>query len=151
MKKLFFWICLLSFSFFATDAMANLSGNESAIAENSNVKMVKENHPRPFKGTTVYPLSIPGFGFGHATHLGFITTDTFFDPSTGMGTEKMHASDGSELDLNWTWNLADNTGTWQITGGSGRFTDATGGGEWTGYFTPDNLFFILNSTGTISY
>ncbi len=151
MKNLFFGICLLSFLFLATDIMANLPEKESVKAEKTEMHQLKKSNPRPFKGTTVYPLNIPGFGFGHATHLGYITTDTFFDPSTGMGTEKMHASDGSELDLNWTWNLADNTGTWQITGGSGRFINATGGGEWTGYFTPDNLYFILYSTGIITY
>ena len=97
MKKLFFWICLLSFSFFAIDAMANFSGNESAIAEKSNLKLVKEKHPRPFKSTVVYNTAIPGIGIGKATHMGFITTDSFFDFSTGVGIEKFMLQMGT----NW--------------------------------------------------
>ncbi len=151
MKKLSFWICLLSFSFFSMRAIANPPVNESAIAENSEMNIVSDNHSRPFKNTTIYPLDVPGFGFGKATHLGFFTTDTYFDPNTGMGTETMFAADGSELDLIWTWNLENNTGTWQVTGGSGRFINATGGGEWTGNFTSDNMFFILHGTGSIAY
>lgn len=151
MKKLFFWICLLSFSFFAINAMANQPGNESAIAENSNVNMVKENHPRPFKCTIVYNNEIPGIGIGKATHLGLITTNSVFDFSTGIGTEKIHASNGDELDMTWTWNMSDNTGTYTITGGTGRFADATGIGDWFGVFSPDFLFFTINITGDIIY
>jgi hypothetical protein len=150
MKKLFFWICLLSFSFFAIDAMANLPGNESAIAENSTVNVVKKNHPRPFKCTITYKLG-EGIGIGKATHLGFIITETVFDPESSTGIEKIHASNGDELDMTWTWDMADNTGTYQITGGSGRFADATGSGDWTGYFSPDFQFFTIKIYGDIVY
>ena len=149
MKKLFFWICLLSFSFFATDAMANFSGNESAIAEKSNLKLVKEKHPRPFKSTVTYNLLIPGIGIGKATHLGFITTESVFDGSIGI--EKIHASNGDELDMTWTWDLTDNTGTYQITGGTGRFAGATGSGEWSGVFSADYQFFTIQLYGDIVY
>ena len=151
MKKLFFWICLLSFSFFATDAMANFSGNESAIAENSEMNVVKEKHPRPFKSTVVYNTAIPGVGIGKATHMGFITTDSFFDFSTGVGIEKIHASNGDKLDMTWTWDMTDNTGTYQITGGTGRFAGATGSGEWSGVFSADYQFFTIQLYGDIVY
>ena len=140
MKNLFIWLIVLFFTVFATDAMANLSGNESAIAKNSKMNVVKEKHPRPFKGTVTYNLSNPGTGIGKATHLGFITTESVFDGSTGI--EKIYASNGDELYMTWTWNLTDNTGTYQITGGTGRFADATGSGEWSGSFSPGNLFTI---------
>jgi len=129
--------------------MADLPGNESAIAENSNV--VKKNHPRPFKSTVVYNSQLPGIGIGKATHMGFITTDSFFDFSTGVGIEKIHASDGSTLDMTWTWNLEDNTGTYQITGGTGRFAGATGSGEWSGVFSTDYQFFTIHIYGDIVY
>ncbi|MBW6537783.1 MAG: hypothetical protein K0B11_22430 [Mariniphaga sp.] len=48
MKKLFLWICLLSFSFFATDAMANLPEMESAKAENSNLNNFSHQIPANF-------------------------------------------------------------------------------------------------------
>lgn len=148
MKKLFFWICLLSFSFFASDAMANLSGNESAIAESAKIAKVKENHPRPFKGNTIYPIiSMPGYGYGHATHLGIYTSHYSIDGVTGI--ETMCAADGSELNWTWTWEPPYDTGTWEITGGTGRFANATGSGDWSGYFTPDYSYLIIHYTGTI--
>ena len=150
MKKLFFWICLLSFSFFAIDAMANLPGNESAIAEKSNLNLVKENHPRPFKGTTIYPIiSMPGYGYGHATHLGFFTSNYYLDGDAGI--ETFYAPDGSELNWTWTWEPPFDTGTWEIKGGTGRFEGAAGSGTWSGYFTPDGTYLIVHYTGTISY
>jgi hypothetical protein len=149
MKKLFFWICLLSFSFFATDTMANLTGNESAIAENSKMNVVKEKHPRPFKCTVTYNFMIPGVGIGKATHLGLIATESIFDGTIGI--EKIHASNGDELYMTWTWDLADNIGTWQITGGTGRFEDAAGSGDWFGVFSPDSQFFTIQLTGDIIY
>jgi hypothetical protein len=151
MKKLFFWICLLSFSFFTIDAMANLYGNESAIAENSEMNVVKKKHPRPFKCTVTYNFTIQGVGIGKATHLGFIVTESIFDPVSSTGIEKIHASNGDELDMTWTWDLADNTGIWQITGGTGRFEGATGCGDWSGVFIPDSPLFTINMTGEIEY
>ena len=151
MKNLFIWLIVLFFTVFATDAMANLSGNESAIAKNSKMNVVKEKHPRPFKSTVTYNLSIPGIGIGKATHLGFITTDSVFDPVSSIGIEKIYASNGDELYMTWTWNLTDNTGTYQITGGTGRFEGATGSGEWTGVFSTDYQFFTIYIYGDIVY
>jgi hypothetical protein len=150
MKKLFFWICLLSFSFFTIEAMANLTGNESAIAENSNFNMVKKIQPRPFKCTITYKFG-EGFGFGKATHLGLIITESVFDPVSSVGIEKIHAANGDELDMTWTWDMTNNTGTYQITGGTGRFEDATGSGDWSGVFSPDFQFFTIELTGYIMY
>jgi hypothetical protein len=147
-KTFFLIVCAIAI-FLTTDAMANLSGNESAIAENSNLNMVKKNQPRPFKCTIVYNTEISGVGIGKATHLGFIITESVFDGSIGI--EKIHASNGDELDMTWTWDMTDNTGTYQITGGTGRFKDATGSGDWSGTFSPDYQFFTLNVIGTIVY
>jgi hypothetical protein len=151
MKKLFFWICLLSFSFFTIEAMANLTGNESAIAENSNLNMVKKNQPRPFKCTITYNFLIPGVGLGKATHMGLIITDSVFDPVSSVGIEKIHAANGDELDMTWTWDMTNNTGTYQITGGTGRFAGATGSGEWSGVFSSNYQFFTIHIYGDIVY
>lgn len=149
--KTFFSIVFAIALFFANDATANFPGNESAIAENSNVKVDKKNHPRPFKCTITYDNEISGIGIGKATHMGFITTDSFFDFSTGEGLEKIHAANGDELDMTWTWNLEDHTGTYQIIGGTGRFEDATGSGDWSGVFSADFQFFTINIIGDIIY
>lgn len=47
--------------------------------------------------------------------------------------------------------MADNTGTYQITGGTGRFEDATGSGDWSGTFSADFQFFTINIIGKIVY
>lgn len=149
MKKLFFWICLLSFSLFATNALANLPEKESVKAEKTEMHQYKKSNPRPFKCTVSYNALIPGIGMGKATHMGWIITDSFFDPSTGIGTEKIYASDGSELYM--TWDMENYAGTWQITGGTGRFVDATGSGEWSGFLIPDSPFFTIIMSGNIVF
>lgn len=112
---------------------------------------VKKNQPRPFKCTITYNFLIPGVGVGKATHMGLIITDSVFDPVSSVGIEKIHASNGDELDMTWTWNMADNTGIYQITGGTGRFEDATGSGDWSGTFSADFQFFTIIIIGKIVY
>jgi hypothetical protein len=149
--KTFFLIVFATALFFGNDAMANLSGNGSAKTENSELNLVKENHPRPFKCTVTYNFTIPGVGIGKATHLGCIITESQFDPVSSTGIEKIHTANGDELDMTWTWDLVDNTGIWQITGGTGRFEYATGSGDWVGVFSPDFQFFTIELTGDIIY
>jgi len=142
---------LLTFSFLVMGAMANLPKNESTNSEKTEMHQFKKNNPRPFKCTITYNFLIQGIGVGKATHMGFITTESVYDPDSSTGIEKIHASDGSELDMDWTWDMADNTGIWQITGGTGRFANASGSGDWSGFFTSDSPFFTINMIGYIMY
>ena len=133
----------------------------------------------PFKSeatlqASLTPTSVPGVftgtltGEGRASHLGSVTlslTETLdFAMSPGVivvrgGRMVMVAANGDEL--HWTYegtgSLPDAdgntviTGSFVITGGTGRFTDATGGGTIQG--SVDTVTSVVSVTyrGTITY
>lgn len=87
-------------------------------------------------------------GTGNISHLGRVTTDvthcSFLNPdgtgSFGPGTETYTAPNGDVLNVTHqgTFYVSSDgpfsylTFTWQVTGGTGRFAHATGGGEGAG-------------------
>lgn len=149
--KTFFLIVCAGALFFTMNAMANLPEKESVTAVKAEMHQFKKSNPRPFKCTITYNFLVPGIGIGKATHMGFITTHSEFNPISSTGVEKILASDGSELDMIWTWDTTNNTGIWQITGGTGRFEDAKGSGDWSGVFSIDMQFFAISLIGYIIY
>jgi hypothetical protein len=119
------------------------------------------------------PTSTPGVlagtvsGAGHATHLGRVTlaTTEIIDFASSPGTllildgrMVMVAANGDEL--RWSYsgtgtlppdadgNIA-LSGTFVITGGTGRFSDASGSGTFTGVGGPSSasVYYL----GTITY
>lgn len=121
-----------------------------------------DSHPRPFKATIYYSsASYWTNGTGSATHLGLLTTISSFSDLTDSegnvlgtaGHDVMTASDGSQLIIDWTATLnADLTedGTYEITGGTGRFKEVAGSGKIHAFFTPE-YDIVLIITGTIIY
>ena len=118
--------------------------------------------------------SVPGVftvttsGAGHASHLGRVTLSTMesldFAASPGSlvirdGRLVMIAANGDEL--RWTYegtgSLPDEdgdstlTGTFVISGGTGRFSDATGSGTFQGTGNAVTGAASLSYRGTISY
>ena len=108
-----------------------------------------------------------GSGTGRATHLGKVTLSTSelvdFTASPGSGTIRggemvMVAANGDELYWDYSGNgllpdadgVVSFGGTFTITGGTGRFSDATGGGtfEGEGNVAGDA---VVSYEGTIEY
>ena len=118
----------------------------------------KPDCPTQFGGTTT--------GTGEGTHLGrtsFTATDCITpleDHFTFEGEFTVTASNGDKLTGNYggsfvpvnggpTYNLSD--ATFEITGGTGRFAQATGSGEMQGKQNTKTGKGILKAEGTISY
>jgi len=115
--------------------------------------------PGVFAGTTS--------GAGHATHLGKVTLSTteLLDFTAGDGTAAirnglmvMVAANGNKLYWSYSGSLSAPDGnqvmlhgTFVITGGTGRFEDATGGGTFTGTASLDPAIAALSYAGTIDY
>jgi hypothetical protein len=94
---------------------------------------------------------------GHATHFGNFTRRediTFTGPGTFEGTIVFVAvTDGDTLEASFTGHFIsehDAVGTYTFTGGSGRFSGATGAAEFTAY-TPDFVHVSVTFEGTIEY
>ena len=113
-------------------------------------------------------LSVTTSGAGHASHLGRITLSTTetLDFVTTPGTLVirdgrlvMVAANGDELYWSYegTGSLPDEdgdsslTGTFVITGGTGRFSDATGGGTFEGSGNAVTGVASLSYRGAIAY
>src|SRR5256714_12912747 len=115
---------------------------------------------RPFKlqgttqiiGTPFAPGGARMRGVGQATHLGrWVNEGTlFFDGSTGppfpaLAIVNFTAANGDELDITVVGTL-DPSGTaianFYIVGGTGRFANASGGGDFSAH---------PNADGTLSY
>ncbi len=107
-------------------------------------------------------------GVGHASHLGKVTVSTSetldFVTSPGIlvvrdGQLVMVAANGDELYWSYegTGSLPDEngesllTGTFVITGGTGRFSDATGGGTFHGSGNAVTGLASLSYRGSIAY
>ena len=133
---------------------------------------------RPFKGQWLTTFAFPGPGTpgcdgdpatgilvieggGVATHLG---RNTFVaDSEAGLGTQCGHtvvtAADGDELEFDFEGGLTlpdpdlniEFFGTWTITGGTGRFSDAEGHGTYEGTANLLSGEGELRQVGTIGY
>jgi hypothetical protein len=125
--------------------------------------IAKENaNSRPFKATICYSYaSWWTSGVGTATHLGLLTTQSSYtdiydneDNLTGTsGHDVFTAADGSQLIMDWSAVLhADFTedGTFEFSGGTGRFEGASGSGSLHAFLTT-SYDIVLIMTGTIVY
>jgi hypothetical protein len=141
----------------------------SAITANASQNL-------PFRvgdeGTITFtsPSTAKTTGTGHATHLGRIRSDgnltivaevTCPDNEVGFSVEMQDtftAANGDKLTTAITMQLCPiapriyhSVGTYVVTGGTGRFANATGSGvfDGTGNFNTGTIICALN--GTISY
>lgn len=113
-------------------------------------------------------LTVTGSGVGHASHLGNVTVSTAetldFVTSPGSlvirdGTMVMVAANGDEL--HWAYEGAGSlpdaqgisafSGTFLVTGGTGRFADATGSGTFHGTGSTITGVAIVSYHGRIAY
>ena len=113
-------------------------------------------------------LSLTGTGGGHASHLGRVTLSTTetldFVTSPGTlvsrdGRMVMVAANGDEL--HWSYEgtgalpdeegISEFTGTFVITGGTGRFSEATGGGTFQGTGSTATGVATVSYSGAIAY
>ena len=113
-------------------------------------------------------LTLTGSGVGHASHLGNVTISTtetldFVTSPGGLvirdGTMVMLAANGDEL--HWAYEGAGSlpdaqgisafSGTFLVTGGTGRLVDATGSGTFQGTGSTITGVAIVSYQGRIAY
>jgi hypothetical protein len=118
---------------------------------------------RPFKGhaegrvvAQIPPNQLVVNYTGRASHLGKFTRteNLFLNPDgTFTGTIVFTAANGDQLRLNLSGRFVSPTeavGTYDFTGGTGRFSDATGHATFRAT-TPDGIIVEATFEGTISY
>jgi hypothetical protein len=118
---------------------------------------------RPFKGVAegmVTGLAPSGAvvieSTGNATHLGNFTRteEVSFGPGGAIsGTVIFTAANGDELWADFSGGFISPTtaeGTYTFTGGTGRFSDATGTASFQA-ITPDGVHVEISFKGSISY
>jgi len=118
-----------------------------------------------FESTLNFPIiSVHVTGDGEATHLGRTATETtnqMGNVLTGATTATYHftAANGDEVVAEFDFVALPTptgftfTGTWEITGGTGRFTNASGSGTLEGradFTGPTNGVGSFTMIGTIS-
>jgi hypothetical protein len=120
--------------------------------------------PNQEQGPTIRPLKLKGAGqidvstfaiefSGVATHLGKYTAIGMVDPNTLQIQGTLTAADGDTLD--WVAQfqfgpLGEIVAAFTITGGTGRFTGASGSAAGPVVLDPD-FMFTLNLEGRIAY
>jgi hypothetical protein len=110
-------------------------------------------------GNLIYQDAV---GEGYASHMGVIDVvgmDYFSPPEDGFmvvdGTGIFTAANGDEVWVNFDGTVVDldtgvGTGTYVITGGTGRFTDATGSASLSSSFLDPDAFVVV-ADGIICY
>ena len=100
-----------------------------------------------FCGPTCVMLSISGTGEG--LHFGRVATDgpsqIDFATLAQTGTATLTAADGSSIDISFSGTFvpgsapgdATFSGRWSVISGTGRFDDASGGGDYSGSASGD--------------
>ncbi|HEU4934366.1 MAG TPA: hypothetical protein VFT48_19930 [Pyrinomonadaceae bacterium] len=123
--------------------------------------------PAPFKGNAEGAItdvsagpegvSLGGFATGHATHLGLYTREEqlLLNPVTGAFTGEIvfTAADGDQLHCTLTGNFisaTDAVGVYTITGGTGRFEEASGEAEFFASL-PDGIHYTVEFIGTLDW
>lgn len=155
--------------FGASGAVAHKGGASEKAGQRGTLAH-KEGSNRPWKGKLSGSSVLTGLSFvqhlkGNESHLGRVTVDdTGTVTPTGAtsfnisGSGVTTAANGDKLFLSFTGSgTIDATGntqgqtTWTITGGTGRFADAsgTGSGPFTGSIVTSTLSGSFK--GTISY
>jgi hypothetical protein len=129
-------------------------------------KLARGGDSVPFKGSAVGAVvsATPGptgvllrvLAEGQATHLGKFTREEvlLLNPATGAatGTAVFTAANGDQLFAAVAVQFTSPTtvvGTFNFTGGTGRFESATGGAG-ASLFTPDGVHFSVDLEGSIS-
>ena len=124
--------------------------------------------PNPAQCQSAPYLAGSTSGTGHATHLGQVTgtaLDCITPPAAGYtytfsnGKLTLVAANGDELRATYSGTLNPTavppvyaiTGVYQITGGTGRFTNASGSGRLGGIENLQTGQGQLSLDGTISY
>ena len=111
-----------------------------------------------FCGATCVVLDITGIGVG--SHLGQVDIEgpsqINFATLQQIGTSTLTGADGSSIEISFAGTFvptgptdATFQGTWTVTGGTGRFNDASGGGTYDGSATVGGAG-VLNLHGTLS-
>jgi hypothetical protein len=125
-------------------------------------------HGVPFKGNVQYTVTsitvLPdgsvletAVGTGNLTHMGRITAEVSgvgHADGTVSGTVVYTAANGDQVFLTVEGAFTSPTttaGTFTITGGTGRFTNATGGGDFVDVFSADLSHFTTTVEGSIKY
>ena len=108
---------------------------------------------RPFRCVGTIAVDLPnGLGSGHATQLGRVTgTGVVVQPGEARVT--LEAANGDQIELVAHYRADGSggwTGTYEISGGTGRFADATGSGTLEAERNPDGTF-AADAEGTISF
>jgi hypothetical protein len=125
---------------------------------------------RPFRGhademiTGAEPVAdgllVTVTGVGQATHLGSFTRlgrVVVHADGSAEGTVVFTAANGDQLFIEaqgvppnpGTPNIIG--GTYTFTGGTGRFSDASGGADFVGVIAPDGIHITVAFEGTIQY
>jgi hypothetical protein len=108
--------------------------------------------------------SVTSTGAGHATLLGAMTTEAIEETvnlvtGEGVAQQRFTAANGDEIILDFHfWAIPDGpafdvAGSWTISGGTGRFTGATGAGIYVGrveFFGPTSATGQFRIEGTIT-
>jgi hypothetical protein len=108
---------------------------------------------RPFRCVGDVILNTPnGSGSGHAVHVGQVT-GTGVVTAVGQARVTLTASNGDRIELVAHYE-ADGSGGWrgtfEVTGGSGRFDGATGSGTIVASRNADGTI-AADAKGTVSY
>jgi hypothetical protein len=116
------------------------------------------DHSRPFHGSGYEMITgananvLTTDGEGVATHLGHFTRHLVvtINPDASLdGDLVFTAANGDELWIHLTGSFITFTGEYTITGGTGRFSDASGSAEFTASMDGGVISFSFN--GTIQY
>jgi hypothetical protein len=110
--------------------------------------------PMKIKGGGQIEVSTFALTFaGQATHLGQYTGTGVVDPSTFQIQGSMTAANGDILDWNASFQLGplgEIEATFNFTGGTGRFVNASGTATGPVVLDPD-FMFTINLLGTLSF
>ncbi len=123
---------------------------------------------RPFRGHAdeiiidVKPVAdgflVTAIGSGQATHLGRFTRlgrGIVHEDGSAEVTVVFTAADGDQLFIEAkgvpTNSPATIGGTYTFTGGTGRFSDASGGADFVGVIASDGIHITVAFEGTIQY
>jgi len=150
--------------------LSSLTAGTSAVAAgrivSANPGGIKDSTipPEQSQGPTVRPFKLKGGGAidlatftfefgGTATHLGRYDATGQINPQTFEIQGTITGADGDVL--NWTGAfqqgpLGEIEAIFTITGGTGRFTNASGGATGPVALDPD-FMFTINLAGTIAY
>lgn len=129
----------------------------SAVAGATSAQPFKGNAEGTITDVSAGPegVALGGFASGHATQLGLYTREEqlLLNPATGAFTGEIvfTAADGDELHCTLAGNFisaTDAIGVYTITGGTGRFAQASGTAEFFASL-PDGIHYTVEFEGSL--